>query len=77
MEAGLGACQASSVAEVDGWYIDLRTIRPPAHHGAVGVLIAGQSGCRDHFASKNWETRPRDIPLSRRPARPNRVTLRQ
>lgn len=34
MEAGAGACQASSVTEVDGWYIDLRTTRPPAHPSA-------------------------------------------
>jgi hypothetical protein len=63
MEAGLGACQASSVAEVDGWYIDLRTIRPPAHHGAVGVLIAGQSGCRDHFRFQKLGNAPQGYPV--------------
>jgi hypothetical protein len=63
MEAGPGACQASSVTEVDGWYIDLYTIRPPAHPGAVGVLIAGQPGCRDRFRIQKLGTAPQGYPV--------------
>lgn len=63
MEASPGACQTSSVTEVDGWYIDLRTIRPPAHPGSIGVLIAGQSGCRDRFRVQRLGSAPRGYPV--------------
>lgn len=63
IEAGQGACQPSSVTEEDGWYIDLRTIRAPAHPGAVGVLVAGQAGCRDRFHIRHLGTAPAGYPV--------------
>jgi hypothetical protein len=63
IEAGQRACQPSSVTQVDGWYIDLRTIRAPAHPGAVGVLVAGQAGCRDRVHIRHLGTAPAGYPV--------------
>lgn len=63
VEAGPGACTQSSRTEVDGWYIDFRTIRPPENKGAVGFLTILQPGCRDRFHFHKLATAPEGYPV--------------
>ena len=63
MEAGPGACQSSSMTEVDGWYIDLRSTSSKEHKGAVSLFVAQKPDCQDRFHVQKLGAAPRGYPV--------------